>query len=120
MRLFQRVELVQQLAPVLLALVGDALGDHAFHREAGLRRVAAGGEGPVALAQKAVFGEAALRLGQHDVRRDQAARAGVFALEERDHRAGAWDRPAARPACGRSAPRTTPFRARRCRASCCG
>ena len=32
----QRVELVEQLAPVLLPLVGDARRDHAFHREPAL------------------------------------------------------------------------------------
>ena len=55
----------------------------------GLAGIAAGGEGLVARAQEAGFGEAALRLGEHDVGRDQALVAGVVALEQRDHRADA-------------------------------
>ena len=84
----QGVELVEQLAAVALALVGDALGHHAFHREAGLCRVAARGERPIALAQKTVLGKAPLRLREHDIRRNQAARCGL-AFKQRDHRAGA-------------------------------
>ena len=41
----QRVQLVQQLAPLLLPLVGNALRHHAFHREGRFGGIAAGGEG---------------------------------------------------------------------------
>ena len=44
----QRFELVQQLAAVLLPLVGNPLGHDSFDDEAALRRVAAGGERLVA------------------------------------------------------------------------
>src|ERR1039458_4682634 len=60
------VELVEQVAAVALALVGNALGHHTLHREAGLCRVAAGGERPIALAQETVLGKAPLRLREHD------------------------------------------------------
>ena len=96
----------------LLPLVGDALGDDAFDGEPGLRRIAAGGEGFVARAQESGLGEPSLRLGQHDVGRNQALVAGVVALEQRDHGARRRDRPAARPASARSAPCRTPFRGR--------
>ena len=81
--LFERVQVVQELAAGLLALVGDALSDHALHGEAGLLRIAAGGEGRVTRSQEARLGEAAQRLGEHDVGRDQAAIPGVEALEQR-------------------------------------
>ena len=62
----------------------------------GRRGVAAGGERLVARSQEAGFGEPALRLGQHDVGRDQPLVAGVVALEQRDHGADARkDQPAA-------------------------
>ena len=64
-----------------------------------LRRVAAGGEGLVARAQEARLGEPPLRLGQHDVGRNQPLVAGVVALEQRDHRADARDRPSRPPGC---------------------
>ena len=111
-RVRQGVELVQILAAVLLALVGDALRHDAFHGEARLRRVAAGGEGLVARAQEAGLGEASLRLGQHDVRRDQSLVAGVVALEQRDHRAHAGVDLAAAGDCARSAPCRTRSRGR--------
>src|ERR1035438_5375902 len=66
-RVGQGVELVQVLAAILLALVGDALRHHAFHGKAGLGGVTAGGEWSVTRAQKAGFVEAPLRLGEHDV-----------------------------------------------------
>ncbi len=83
------VELAEQVAAILLLLVGDALGDDAFHHEPGLRRIAAGGEGFVSRPQETGLGEPPLRLGQHDVGREQALVAGVVALEQRDHGAGA-------------------------------
>ena len=88
-RVGQRVEAGEVFAPRLLPLVGDALRHHAFDGEARLAGVAAGGEGLVARAEEAGFGEAALRLGEHDVGRNQPLVAGVVALEERDHRAHA-------------------------------
>ena len=51
-RVRQRVELVQQFAPVLLALFRDAREHHAFHRERRLRRITAGREWFVPRAQK--------------------------------------------------------------------
>ena len=54
----QGVHFVQQVAPRPLALVGDALGDDALHHETPRRRVAAGGEGPVARPQEARLVEA--------------------------------------------------------------
>ena len=88
---------MEQLPPVLLALVGNALGHDAFHREARLRRVAAGGEWPITLGQETVLGEPALRLSEHDVRRNQAACRGSLTLEQGYHRSGAGvDQPLAR------------------------
>ena len=94
---------MQIFAASALALIVDALRDHAFHGEAGLRRIAAGGERLVFRAQEAGLGEAALRLGEHDVGRDEPFVSGVVALEERDHRAHAgvdtsWP-PETRPVC---------------------
>ena len=77
------------MAPVLLALVGNARGHDALHSEARLRRVAASGEWPVTFRQEAVFGEPALRLGEHDIRRNQVASRAILALEQGHHRPGA-------------------------------
>ncbi len=96
MACLQRVDVVQQVAAGFLTLEGDAFGDDAFDDELGRRGVAAGGERLVARAQEPGFGEPALRLGQHDVGRDQPLVAGVVALEQRDHGADAGkDQPAA-------------------------
>ena len=80
---------MQVLAPILLALVGDALRHYAFHRETRLGGVAAGGERLVSRTKEAGFAEAALRLGEHDVGRNETLVSGVVALEEGDHRAHA-------------------------------
>ncbi len=95
--MLERVELVEQVAAVALPLVGDALGDDALDGEPGLCRIAAGGERLVAAAQKARLGKPPLQLGQHDVGRNQSVVSGVVALEERDHRADARDRPCRSP-----------------------
>ena len=88
---------MEQFAAVALPLVGNVLGHNAFHDEPGLRRVAAGGEGFVAIAQKARLGKPSLRLGEHDVGRNQSLIAGVVALKQRNHRANAGiDLPVAR------------------------
>ena len=81
----ERIQLAQQFAAVLLLLVGDAGGNHAFDHEAGLGRIAARGERLVAGRQEAGLGEPALRLGQHDVGRNQSAVAGVVTAKQRDH-----------------------------------
>ena len=86
--MLERVEFFEQFAAVLLPLVGDALRHDAFDDEAGLGRVAAGGEGLVANAQEAGLGEASLRLGEDDVGRHQPLVAGVVSAEERNHRPG--------------------------------
>ena len=106
----ERVELFQQVAAVLLPLVGDALGHDAFDGEPLLGRIAAGGEGLVAGAQEAGLGEPPLRLGEHDVRRQQSAVTGLVASEQRDHGPGAGIDLAGRRAAGRSAPCRPPSR----------
>ena len=49
---------MHQLSPVALALVGDALGDDAFHGEAPRVGITAGREGFVLVAEEAGFGKA--------------------------------------------------------------
>ena len=85
----QCAKLAEIGSPVLLALIRDALRDDAFHRETGLGRVSSGGEGFEASTQKSGFREAALRLGEHDVGRDQSLVPSLIPFEQRNHRADA-------------------------------
>ena len=93
---------VEQLAAARAGARRRCPGDDALDRERLLVGIAAGGERLVALSQEARLGEPALRLGQHDVGRDQPLVAVVVALEQRDHGARRRDRPAGpglRPVC---------------------
>ena len=62
-RFAQRIELLQQGAPVALALLADALRNNAFYSKRRLRRVAARGERFVFAAEKTGLREPALRPG---------------------------------------------------------
>jgi hypothetical protein len=53
--MIQRIQLVQQFAPVLLSLVRNAGRHDAFHGERRLRRIATGDKRLIALAQKSVW-----------------------------------------------------------------
>ena len=88
-RVGHRVELVQQLAPRRLPLVGHAARDDALDLEPHPVRVAARREGLELRAEEAGLGEAPLRLREHDVRRDQPLVAGLVALEVGEHGADA-------------------------------
>ena len=68
----QRVQFLQQVTPVFLPLLGDAGRDDAFHRKRRFGRIAARGERFVTRPQKARLGKSSLRLGQHDIRRNQS------------------------------------------------
>ncbi len=70
----QRVQLVQQLAPAR-AGAGSEMPWLTTPSTANGRsgRIAARGEGLIARTQEAGLGKASLRLGQHDVRRNQSA-----------------------------------------------
>ena len=78
----QRVQLVQQLAPLALAEFGNFLADHAFHRERCFRWIAPGGKRLEARPQKPRLGKTPLWFGQHNVRRNQPAIIRVVALEK--------------------------------------
>jgi hypothetical protein len=73
-RLAQRVQVVHELAAVVLALVADALGDDAFDDKTLPVRVAPGRQRLVVLTEATAFTESPLRLGQHDIGRDRALR----------------------------------------------
>ena len=79
-RLRQRVELVQQFAPVFLVFFGDARSDDAFHRKRRLGRIAARRERLETRTQKPRLVKASLRFRQHDVRRNQSLVAGLVAF----------------------------------------
>ena len=83
--MIQGVQLVQQIAPGLLPLFGDALGDDSFHHEWLLGRITAGGEGLAPRSEETRFGKTPLQLGQHDIRRNQPLVARVVAFELRHH-----------------------------------
>ena len=85
----QRIQFSEELAPLLLPLLGDALGNDAFDHERSFRRVAARGEGLESRSQEPRFGESALRLRHHDVGWNQALVSGVIAVEQRNHGADA-------------------------------
>ena len=82
----QRVDRLQQRAPLLESLVGQPAGHReALHAEVLVVRVAVRGEGLVLGAQESRVGEPGQRRGQRDVRRQPALVAGVVALLQRRH-----------------------------------
>ena len=73
---------MQIFAARLLPLVRDTLRDYALDGESGSAGIAAGREELVLRAQESGFGEAPLRLREHDIGWDEALVAGTIALEE--------------------------------------
>ena len=69
------------VAALALAIVGDAGGYHAFHGEARLIGISAGGEGFVFRAEEAAFGKAPLGGGHDHLGRNQAGVAVIVAFE---------------------------------------
>ncbi len=77
---------MEQLAPLALPLVGDAGRYHAFHGKPRLPGVAPGRKRLVSRPQEARLREPPLRLGQHNIGRNQPLVSRLGPFEERHHR----------------------------------
>ena len=85
----ERIQLMQQFAPLVLVLRGDARSNDTLNGERRLRGIATGGKGTEPRTQKAGLVKTALGFGENDVGRNQSFVPGVVALEQGSHRPGA-------------------------------